>query len=105
MSLLSLNFFTAQLFFNMDFYSAQVLFFVTINAGLSYRQYKQPDGRSKTSKEMAGGNSAESIAAAKAVNWHFKIKFLPVYLLVFGADWLQVCDNDLKYHELLTDGN
>ncbi|RDW78494.1 hypothetical protein BP5796_06346 [Coleophoma crateriformis] len=39
---------------------------------------------------MVGGHSAESVAAAEAVNWHFKMKFLPVYLLVFGADWLQV---------------
>jgi hypothetical protein len=30
------------------------------------------------------------VIAAKAMNWQFKLRFLPVYLLVFGADWLQV---------------
>lgn len=75
----------------MDFYSANVIFFVAVNAGLSYRQYKQQDGKSKIHKEAANGGSVESVAASDAANWHFKMKFLPVYLLVFGADWLQVC--------------
>lgn len=73
----------------MDFYSANVVVFVVVNAALSFRQWRQ-DGRAGMHKEMAGGEGHESILAAEAVNRQFKKRFLPVYLLVFGADWLQV---------------
>jgi hypothetical protein len=74
----------------MDFYSVNVVALGALNAALSYLQWKKQDGRAIRSKEMAGGVGAESILAANAVNTHFKKRFLPVYLLVFGADWLQV---------------
>ncbi|KAL3418756.1 major facilitator superfamily domain containing protein 5 [Phlyctema vagabunda] len=72
----------------MDFYSANVVAFVALNAVLSYRQYKK-SGNVIQTKEMAGGVGTESMLAAQAVNSQFKKRFLPVYLLVFGADWLQ----------------
>ena len=74
----------------MDFYSVNVVAFVALNAALSYLQWKQQNGRANKSKEMTGGVGAESILAADAENMLFKKRFLPVYLLVFGADWLQV---------------
>ena len=86
----------------MDFYSVNVVALVALNAALSYRQWKQQNGRANRSKEMAGGRGAESILAAEAVNMQFKKRFLPVYLLVFGADWLQVCNRQETITYILT---
>jgi hypothetical protein len=77
----------------MDFYSSNVLAFVAINAALLFRQWKQQNAT--TSNKIAGEGDSGAVLAAQAVNWQFKRRFLPVYLLVFGADWLQVsnCNN------------
>ena len=76
----------------MDFYSTNVVVFVALNTALSYRQWRQQDG--ENGKKVAGEGEpgeAGAMVAAQAVNKQFKRRFLPVYLLVFGADWLQVC--------------
>lgn len=84
------SFYPHEHFLSMDFYSANVVALVALNAALSYRQWKQQNGRANRPKETTGGRGAESILAAEAVNMQFKKRFLPVYLLAFGADWLQV---------------
>jgi len=78
----------------MEFYQSNVVALVALNLCLAYRQYRQ-DRKTKTSRDMAGRTEAE-VAAAAALNSKFKRKFLPVYLLVFGADWLQVCLSRLQ---------
>lgn len=77
---------------NMDFYSVNVVAFVMLDAALSYLQWKQHNVRANKSKEVAGAGWAESMLSL------FKKRFLPVYLLVSGADWLQVC----HYQEAVT---
>lgn len=72
----------------MDFYSKNVLVFVALNAALSYRQWKQQNGRAN---KVAAEGKTEAIQDAEAMNMQFKKRFLPVFLLGFGADWLQVC--------------
>lgn len=75
----------------MDFYTLNVLALVTVNATLYYLHYKSRNERMNVTKQLAGGIGSESIFAADAVKKSFNKRFLPVYLLVFGADWLQVC--------------
>jgi hypothetical protein len=72
----------------MEFYQANAVALVALNLCLAYRQYRQ-DRQTKQSRKTAGGTDAAAVAA-EALNNKFKRKFLPVYLLVFGADWLQV---------------
>jgi len=76
--------------FNVDFYAVNVVAFVTLNAWLSYLQWKQQTREARRSKEIAGGVRPDSSPARDASYTLLKKKFLPVYLLVFGADWLQV---------------
>jgi len=73
----------------MDFYQSNVVALVALNLCLAYRQYRQ-DRKTKKSQNRAAGTGADSIVAPEAVTSQFKRKFLPVYLLVFSADWLQV---------------
>lgn len=80
-----------------------VVGFVAVNAAVSYLQSKQQNEKANKSKEMAGGVGADSILAADAVTVQFKKRFLPVYLLVFGADWLQVCHYQATVTSILTD--
>lgn len=76
----------------MAFYEYNVVVFVTINAGIVYLQHRR-DRKAAAAKSQ--GQDAEgaraTITAGDAVIWQFKKKFLPVYLLAFGSDWLQVC--------------
>ncbi|KAG0651315.1 Molybdate transporter [Hyphodiscus hymeniophilus] len=73
----------------MDFYSSNVVVFVAINLALSYRQWRYQDGKVNKTSGGSQPGEPEAILAAEAVNKQFKRRFLPVYLLVSGADWLQ----------------
>ena len=73
----------------MNFYQYNIVAFVLLNTFLVYRQRRR-EGRARASSETNGKEDWEKTLAAEAVNWQFKKRFLPVYLLVFGADWLQV---------------
>lgn len=73
----------------MDFYHYNLIAFVLLNTCLVYWQYRR-DGKSKGSKETVGTAEREKQAAGEAMIWHFKKRYLPVYMLVVGADWLQV---------------
>jgi hypothetical protein len=72
----------------MEFYQMNVIAFVLFNSFLAFLQHRS-NGKTKAGRALEDGNEA-SVIAAKAMNWQFKLRFLPVYLLVFGADWLQV---------------
>lgn len=77
----------------MDFYSANFLFFLVVNAVLSYIQWNQGHGLFGEWKDFGSVRKAESHQATNTTVSDFKKKFLLVYLLVFAADWLQV-----RYH-------
>lgn len=81
--------YTTQSYFIMGFYVWNLAGFVAVNSGLGYLQHKRSAGVEKA-HELQNDSSRESMLAAKAVNWQFKRRFLPVYLLIFGSDWLQV---------------
>ncbi|KAL8684149.1 MAG: hypothetical protein Q9224_006570, partial [Gallowayella concinna] len=77
----------------MDFYQVNLLAFVLLNGSMAYRQYRQ-DKRLELSEKMQQFDSENSdpdsvdtdtIYSAK----EFKNIFFPVYVLVWGADWLQ----------------
>ena len=74
----------------MNYYAANVVGLATLNAVLSYFQWTQQEKRVNNSKAIDSGVEAESSPLEDARYTLFKRKFLPVYLLVFGADWLQV---------------
>lgn len=75
----------------MNFYQSNFAAFVLLNAVLAYREYRQggeeqlaeKDAETSPRKQVEG-NDKQALRA-------FKLRFLPIYLLVNGADWLQVC--------------
>jgi hypothetical protein len=69
----------------MALYEYFLVFFIATNLCLFFWQ----NGRSVRSQGLDDKSSA-SVIAGTAAKWQFKKRFLPVYLLVFGADWLQV---------------
>ncbi|TVY82671.1 Molybdate-anion transporter [Lachnellula suecica] len=77
----------------MSFYTYNVVAFVLINASIAYLQRRR-DGKTaiaRTQNSVQDGESGRAaLTAEEAVIWQFKKKFMPVYLLAFGADWLQV---------------
>jgi hypothetical protein len=73
----------------MGFYDYNLFVFVVLIAGFGYSQYKR-DVVSSRNRENDSEEGKNARIASKAVNWQFKKRFLPVYLLVNGADWLQV---------------
>ena len=77
----------------MEFYQTNFAAFVLLNIVFAYREYRQSDKAAaadekdgESRKLVEGGQ--EGNHAIKAFKW----RFLPIYLLVNGADWLQVCD-------------
>jgi hypothetical protein len=70
----------------MAVYDYFLVCFVATNLCLFFWQHNQV-----LRNQDLSGKSSEAVIAATAAKWQFKKRFLPVYLLVFGADWLQVC--------------
>lgn len=66
----------------MDFYHFNFAAFVLINSALAFYQTRCRQTPVAGSLE-AKGNTAGAVK-------RFKMRFLPIYLLVNGADWLQV---------------
>lgn len=64
----------------LDFYTVNVIALVALNAGLLYFQWTQQKSRTINNANDSTGSRYTT----------FKNRFLAVYLLVFGADWLQV---------------
>lgn len=73
----------------MGFYDYNLVGFVLLISAVGYYQWRRNAAISR-SRDAEGGASEESTLLARDVNWQFKRRFLPVYLLVMGADWLQV---------------
>jgi len=71
----------------MDFYPTNFAAFALINVLLAYREYKQEAAiePEKGAREKVQNNDYQDLLRA------FKWRFLPIYLLVNGSDWLQVC--------------
>ncbi len=74
----------------MEFYQGNFAVFALLNTIFAYREYSQDldilpgkDDR-KGFEERAEDNTKNIL---KLFTWNF----LPIYLLVNGADWLQVC--------------
>jgi hypothetical protein len=70
---------------SMDFYKGNFAVFALLNAGLAFREYRQVGTR----QEKDDGLGLEAEGKAVVLN-KFKWNFIPIYLLVNGADWLQV---------------
>jgi MFS transporter, MFS domain-containing protein family, molybdate-anion transporter len=71
----------------MEFYHANFASFALINVLLAYSEYRQDVlvEHEEGAKEKVHINDSKELLKA------FKWQFLPIYLLVNGADWLQVC--------------
>ncbi|KAH7383469.1 hypothetical protein BKA64DRAFT_735687 [Cadophora sp. MPI-SDFR-AT-0126] len=71
----------------MQFYQSNFLALVLVNAGLGYRQY----GRDTVRLEQMPKSPAEGFARERARKSlkRFKWNFIPIYIAVNGADWLQ----------------
>lgn len=76
----------------MSFYENNLLVFIFVDLCIAYL-YHRRNGTTTITKNIEEGEEVERnhFAAGEILLWQFKKKFLPVYLLVFGADWLQVC--------------
>jgi hypothetical protein len=79
----------------MAVYDYFLVCFVATNLCLFFWQHNQV-----ARNQDLNGKSSEAVVAATAAKWQFKKRFLPVYLLVFGADWLQVCLSQLRENDI-----
>jgi len=79
----------------MDFYKGNFAVFALLNAGLAFREYRQVETRQE--KDDESGLEAEGKAV---VLNKFKWNFIPIYLLVNGADWLQVGEKNSGFARL-----
>jgi hypothetical protein len=69
----------------MDFYKGNFAAFALLNAILAFREYRQVETREEKDDE-----SRLEAEGTRVVLDKFKWNFIPIYLLVNGADWLQV---------------
>ena len=74
----------------MASYDFSLFGFVVINSSAFFWQRRQNDQAAKR-EDLECVSSRISLLAARAAKWQLKAQFFPVYLLVLGADWLQVC--------------
>ncbi|KAL8800249.1 MAG: hypothetical protein Q9182_005305 [Xanthomendoza sp. 2 TL-2023] len=77
----------------MDFYQINLVAFVLLNGSMAYRQYRQ-DCRLELSEKLQqyhteDNNIASHDPSTVSLANRFKTIFFPVYVLVWGADWLQ----------------
>lgn len=84
----------------MDFYQINLIAFVLLNGSMVYRQYKQ-DKRAELTEKIQefdaehdsasedGATAKVDIVSATSSAKQFTNIFFPVYVLVWGADWLQ----------------
>jgi hypothetical protein len=69
----------------MDFYKGNFAAFALLNAVLAFREYRQVDAPQEKDDESRAEAEGKRVVLDK-----FKWNFIPIYLLVNGADWLQV---------------
>jgi hypothetical protein len=70
----------------MDFYKSNFTVFALLNALLAFREYRQVEPL----QEIKDDDTKLEAEGARIVLNKFKWNFIPIYLLVNGADWLQV---------------
>lgn len=72
----------------MGFYETTLVACFVVNAGFAYWTW-----RKKRAPQLEVGDGKNFAASDRSLQLSlFKRRFLPVYLLVNGADWLQVSD-------------
>lgn len=76
--------------FKMEFYKTNVVGLILLNASVFYLQRRQKVHKVKQVPPVISEAGKEAIVASDAILRQFNWRFLPVYVLVFGADWLQV---------------
>ena len=69
----------------MDFYKGNFAAFALLNAVLAFVEYRQVEARQEKDNEAKLDAEEMRVLLDK-----FKWNFIPIYLLVNGADWLQV---------------
>jgi hypothetical protein len=69
----------------MDFYKGNFAAFALLNAVLAFVEYRQVEARQEKDDEAKLDAEGMRVLLDK-----FKWNFIPIYLLVNGADWLQV---------------
>jgi len=74
----------------MEFYKSNVLGLILINASIFYLQRRRKARKSIQMTTVISEAGKEALIASDAILRQFNWRFLPVYALVFGADWLQV---------------
>jgi MFS transporter, MFS domain-containing protein family, molybdate-anion transporter len=67
----------------MDFYKLNFVGFVLVNSLFTYVNWRNED-------ESVAEPDEKKSDTPKTTLFQFKLRFLPIYLLVNGADWLQV---------------
>ncbi|KAI4145609.1 MAG: hypothetical protein L6R39_003751 [Caloplaca ligustica] len=79
----------------MDFYQINLVAFVLLNGSMLYRQYRR-ERRAELSEKMQECETEDLMGDDGSVDLSqnnsaaaFKSIFFPVYVLVWGADWLQ----------------
>jgi hypothetical protein len=79
----------------MEFYQGNFLCFALLNAILGYREY----GHVVVTPAQKPKSPAEGFEREKARGRlkQFKRNFIPIYLAVNGADWLQVSLNHIHF--------
>jgi len=74
----------------MGFYHINFAGFMLFNGYMAFREYRQERPTIQPMKDAEAESSQLPGLDETSVN-HFKKIFFVVYVLVFGADWLQVC--------------
>jgi len=69
----------------MDFYKGNFAAFALLNAVLAFIEYRKVEARQEKDVE-----TKLEVEETRAGLDKFKWNFIPIYLLVNGADWLQV---------------
>lgn len=72
----------------MDFYHVNFAGFMLFNGCLAYREYREDTIQPTKDAEEPQASIPDQTSAQ-----YFQRIFLVVYALVFGADWLQVCQS------------
>jgi len=74
----------------MEFYKTNVVGLILLNASVFYFQRRHKVHKAKQIPQVISEAGKEAIVASDAILRQFNWRFLPVYGLVFSADWLQV---------------
>ena len=71
----------------MDFYKGNFAAFALLNAVLAFIEYRHVEAKQEKNEDEA---TLLDVEGSRVALDKFKWNFIPIYLLVNGADWLQV---------------